>query len=204
MAARPKSSTLSSELVNPPPSPITKLRTDDQLVEILIRLPTPRTVCLCKAVCKRWNSLIFSPYFNRRFISHYQTIKDGPPLLLRSDDHPKTSAVLSFLPVPYQGRGRFAVLDSFKDLLFGGFVDRIYVDNELGRSYLVCNPITKQWVALPLAPEKEGAHGRAYIKYVHARLVCQSRYNCNLQLGDGQVFVHSEYRFRWLYAMHQG
>ncbi|CAI0421785.1 unnamed protein product [Linum tenue] len=196
MATLRKSSTLPSELVNPPPSPFTKLRADDLLVEILIRLPTPRTACRCKAVCKRWNSLIFSPYFNRRFISHYQTIKDDPPLLLRSDDHPETSTILSFLPVPEQGRGRFAVLDSFKDLLLCGFVDRIYVDNELGRSYLVCNPITKQWIALPLAPEKEGAHGRAYIKYVHARLVCQPRHNYNLQLGDGQVCVHSDYRFR--------
>ncbi|CAL1392650.1 unnamed protein product [Linum trigynum] len=143
MAARRKSSTL-SELVNPPPSPITKLRADDLLVEILIRLPTPRTACRCKADCKRWNSLIFSTYFNRPFISHYQTIKDGPPLLVRSDDHPETWTVLSFLPRPYQGGGRFAVLDSLKDLLLCGFVDRMYVDTELGRSYLVCNPITEQ------------------------------------------------------------
>ncbi|CAL1393457.1 unnamed protein product [Linum trigynum] len=140
MATRRESSTL-SELVNPPPSPITKLRADDLLVEILIRLPTPRTACRCKAVCKLWNSLIFSPYFNRRFISRYKTINDGPPLLLRSDDRPETSTILSFLPVPEQGRDRFAVLDSFKDLLLCGFVDRIYVHNELDRSYLVCIPL---------------------------------------------------------------
>ncbi|CAN0909726.1 hypothetical protein LINGRAHAP2_LOCUS25926 [Linum grandiflorum] len=52
-------------------SPISKLG-DDLLVEILIRsFPDPKSACRCKAVCKQWSSLISSPSFNRRFVSHY-------------------------------------------------------------------------------------------------------------------------------------
>ncbi|CAI0412798.1 unnamed protein product [Linum tenue] len=88
--------------------------------------------------------------------------------------------------MPSKIGARFKVLDCFKDLVLCGFWDVDYDNSEQCRSYLVCNPFTKQWMALPLAPEK-------------AKLVCEPRSssNCNLDLGDDRVFVYpSEYRFR--------
>ncbi|CAL1391046.1 unnamed protein product [Linum trigynum] len=73
----------------PPPPLISKLG-DDLLVEILIRgLLNPRLACRSKLVCKQWSSLISSPSFNRRFVSHRQSRSAGEPPLTPS-----------FLPVP--------------------------------------------------------------------------------------------------------
>ncbi|CAI0467046.1 unnamed protein product [Linum tenue] len=165
---------------------------DDILVEILIRLPNPRSSCRCKSVCKRWRSLIADPSFNRRFISHHQT-KNQPASLFIPGHDPEES-ILSFLPVPDKARPRFRAFDCFKDLVLCGFVNSY---SELGKSFFLCNPFTKQWVALPLAPGKPVPHDG-----LAAGLVCQPRSNCKLvqQLGDEPEpepsFVYSEYRFR--------
>ncbi|CAL1404316.1 unnamed protein product [Linum trigynum] len=143
---------ISSELANLPP-PISKL-TADLLQEILIRLPNPRVACLCKLVCKPWCSLISSPGFNRLFVSHHQTmslnhapIPDNPYELL--------SMIRSFLPpMPSRVQSRLRVLDCNKDLVLCGFLDLARLSEESSRAYLVCNPFSKQWIALPLAPRK--------------------------------------------------
>ncbi|CAI0412488.1 unnamed protein product [Linum tenue] len=128
---------------------------DDLLVEILIRLPHPRSAFLCKAVCKRWNYLISDPSssFTRRFISHRRSSNHPPPpsLFLPSND---PQAILCFLPVPDGARPNPRVFDCFKDLILCGFAESSYgIAAELDRSYFVCNPFTKQWVTLPLAPK---------------------------------------------------
>ncbi|CAI0546782.1 unnamed protein product [Linum tenue] len=167
---------------NPPPPPISKLG-DDLLVEILIRgLLNPRFACRSKLVCKQWSSLISSSCFNRRFVARHQSKEETPP------------SISGFLPVPGEVRRSLWVLDSFEDLLLCGFAgfDR-NTNGELGLSYLICNPFTKQWIALPLAPEKSFEQ----CPEVVARLVCEPRISKNLDLGDGQAaFVYSEYRFR--------
>ncbi|CAL1386580.1 unnamed protein product [Linum trigynum] len=177
-----------ADVVNPPPPPISKLG-DDLLIEILIRgLTDLRSACLSKPVCKQWNSLISSPAFNRRFVSHHEE----PPLLLPS--HDPQSIILSFLPVPAEPRQDFRVLDSCNDLLLCGFGDvyQYQIEEEFRRLYLLCNPFTKQWIALPLAPERP----IGYLKLA-ARLVCEPLVSHNLDLGgDDQVTVCSEYRFR--------
>ncbi|CAI0546602.1 unnamed protein product [Linum tenue] len=65
---------------------IGRLGDDDLLVEILIRLPDPRSAFRCKSICKRWNSLISAPYFSRRFLSHHRALSAAaaaePPLLI--------------------------------------------------------------------------------------------------------------------------
>ncbi|CAI0397019.1 unnamed protein product [Linum tenue] len=131
---------------------------EDLLEEILIRLPTPRSACRCKAVCKLWRSLISSPRFNRRFVSRRQGINElQPPLVLSSED--QQSIIASFVPTPSVGHElRFAVLDSFQDLLLCGFQMPEDLDDEFRRSYFVCNPFTKQWTALPLAPGRPVEH----------------------------------------------
>ncbi|CAL1404712.1 unnamed protein product [Linum trigynum] len=138
--------------INPSPAAISKLG-DDLLVEILIRLPNPGSACRSKSVCKLWNSLVSDPSFNRRSVSRRQSINEQePPLLLPSDD--PQSIVLRFLPVPAEAREYFRVLDSFKDLVLCGFREAYSyrMKEEFSRLYLVCNPFTKQWIALPLAP----------------------------------------------------
>ncbi|CAI0397018.1 unnamed protein product [Linum tenue] len=126
---------------------------EDLLLEILIRsFLNPRFACRSKLVCKRWNSLISSPSFNRRFVCRRQSITElQPPLVLSSED--QQSIIHGFVPMPSVDHElRFAVLDSFQDLLLCGFQMPEDLDDEFGRSYFVCNPFTKQWIALPLAP----------------------------------------------------
>ncbi|CAI0556486.1 unnamed protein product [Linum tenue] len=173
---------------NPPPPPISKL-VGDLLLEVLIRVPDPRSAFRCKLVCKRWNSLISQPYFNRRFVSHHQRMNQS--LLIPSQD--RESVILSFLPMPgYFAESSFHVIDCFKDLVLCGFWASPDTDPGIVRSWFVCNPFTKQWVALPLMPNRSMEERGGLI----ARLVCEPRSNPELDLGDDQVFVHSEYRFR--------
>ncbi|CAN1220360.1 hypothetical protein LINPERPRIM_LOCUS1870 [Linum perenne] len=133
------------------PSPIGKLG-DDLLVEILIRsFPNPKSSSRCKAVCKQWSSLISSPCFNRRFVSHHQTMNPVP-----YNPNELQSIILSFLP-PLPGNRSVKVLDCFKDLVLCGFWDLNSCEYlEPSRSFLICNPFTEHWIALPLAPNKSG------------------------------------------------
>ncbi|CAI0436675.1 unnamed protein product, partial [Linum tenue] len=153
--------------------------------KILIRLPNPSSSCRCKAVCQGWRSLISSPGFNRRFVSHHRSRNQQPPLLLPSDD--SQSNIQSFLFMNLIGEFSFSVLDSYKDLTLCGFETRSH--GQLLRTFFVCNPFTKQWVALPLAAKSPDNRWIIF----PARLVCESR--INLDLGDGQLFAY-EYRFR--------
>ncbi|CAI0546957.1 unnamed protein product [Linum tenue] len=132
---------------------------DDLLVEILIRLPGPKSAFRCKSVCRRWNALISAPYFSRRFVSHHQSLSPAAaaaavefeqPVLTPSQVRPLIS---SFLPFPDGTEFEFSVLDSVNDLLLLGFWGKDPTEQELRRTHLVCNPFTKQWVALPLAPK---------------------------------------------------
>ncbi|CAI0452463.1 unnamed protein product [Linum tenue] len=87
---------------------------------------------------------------------------------------------------------RFFVCDSFNDLVLCGFTDPGFRNNELGRTYIVCNPFTKQWVALPLAPKKRPGYDPSV-----AKLVLKPLISPDLDLGDGQVFAYSsKYQFR--------
>ncbi|CAI0547756.1 unnamed protein product [Linum tenue] len=139
---------IGSIATNPPPTTMIGKLGDDLLVEILVRsFPDPKSAFRCKAVCKRWSSLILSPCFNRRMISHHQNVKLHPKEL--------QSAILSLLPpMPSRVGGSLKVLDCYKDLVLCGFWDVNQDNGEHSRSYLICNPFTKQWVALPLAPRK--------------------------------------------------
>ncbi|CAI0414308.1 unnamed protein product [Linum tenue] len=115
----------STEADPPPPATTIVQLGDDFLVEILIRLPNPRSACRCKAVCKRWKSLISNPIrFNRRFVSHHQSRNRQPVLLLPSDD--PQAIIRSVIPMTtLLTQSSFAVMDSYKDLVLCGFSDRI-------------------------------------------------------------------------------
>ncbi|CAI0546815.1 unnamed protein product [Linum tenue] len=167
---------------------------DDLLVEILIRgLPNPRSACSSKLVCKRWSSLISGPRFNRRFVSHGR--ETNPPMM--PDDPLELLRIIrGFLPpMPHGVVDTLRVSDCNKDLVLCGFCDvgKDYEKDERSRSYLVCNPFTKQWIALPLAPR---VSSRSYGE--QAGLVCEPIISHKLDLGDddGEAFVYFEYRFR--------
>ncbi|CAI0468801.1 unnamed protein product [Linum tenue] len=150
------------------------------------------------------------PSFNRRFISHHRSRYRPTALLVPAHD---PLSILSFLPVPDEARPRFRAFDCFKDLLLCGFSN--YYLGELGRSYLVCNPFTKQWVALPLAPRNpENGYDRSAVV-----LACQPRctnssssnnYNLVHQLGEepelepAAAFIYSECRLRLLRLLSSG
>ncbi|CAI0548816.1 unnamed protein product [Linum tenue] len=172
---------------------------DDLLEEVLIRsFPNPRSACRSKPVCKRWNSLISNARFNRRFVSHHRHddrngAESPPPRILLSKDEPLPSLLSCFLPVPDGLRSHFIIWDSFKDLLLCEFQK---TRGELDRLFLICNPFTKQWVALPSAPEVS-EHRRPYVTK-EVKLVCEEARN-SFDLGDGQLFVYSDFhRFRVL------
>ncbi|CAN1221936.1 hypothetical protein LINGRAPRIM_LOCUS446 [Linum grandiflorum] len=165
---------------------------DDLLVEILIRsFPDPKSACRCKAVSKRWSSLISSPCFNRRFVNMNLPLHQ-PASPMPYNPNELISVILSFLP-PMPIHRTLHILDCFKDLVLCGFWDANSWKPRPLRSYLICNPFTKKWIALPLAPW--------YLKRGEAvpvaRLVCEPRISTNLDLGDDQeAFIYSEYRFR--------
>ncbi|CAI0399000.1 unnamed protein product [Linum tenue] len=163
---------------------------DDLLADILIRcLPCPRSACRCKTVCRRWRSLISSPSFNLGFVSYHQSRNESPPLQLHTHD---PQLIISFMPrLEFRVHFNLKVLDCFKDLLLCGFMALDYNNPELSRTFVVCNPFTEQWLALPIAPKKLRPYAGST-----ARLVCEPRISYNLDLGDYQSFVYSEYRFR--------
>ncbi|CAI0412804.1 unnamed protein product [Linum tenue] len=110
------------------------------------------SACSSKLVCKRWSSLISGPRFNRRFVSHGR--ETNPPMM--PDDPLELLRIIrGFLPpMPHGVVDTLRVSDCNKDLVLCGFCDvgKDYEKDERSRSYLVCNPFTKQWIALPLAP----------------------------------------------------
>ncbi|CAI0403623.1 unnamed protein product [Linum tenue] len=144
-------------------SPFSKLDVD-LLLEVLIRLPDPRSAVRCKPVCKLWNSLISAPYFAPRFLSHHPISAAGEPKPPSLTPPELRELILSFLPLPSHIESKFAVLDSAKDLLLLGFPQG-KIGDQLHTTYLICNPFTKQWVALPLAP-KESARCSSIVKLV--------------------------------------
>ncbi|CAL1368373.1 unnamed protein product [Linum trigynum] len=171
-------------------SPISKLG-DDLLIELLIRLPNPKSIFRSKPVCKRLNSLISTPYFARRLVYHRRQILSAgeiePPLLIASDAQ---GPVCSFLP-PVKSEVR-SILDCNKDLLLIG-VEESMKDAESGRRFLVCNPFSKQWVVIPLAPPMLTSRQGRWT----ARLVCEPCNSITLDLGDAEEAIthHSDYRF---------
>ncbi|CAL1379750.1 unnamed protein product [Linum trigynum] len=156
----------------------------DLLLEILIRLPNPRSACRCKLVCRLWRSVISDASFNRRYVSHHQTTS---PSDLKS-------MILGFLPPMAKGaRDALKVLDCNRGLVLCGFWDElIYTDDdgERSRSYLLCNPFTKQWAALPLAPKKSVIYSAPV-----ARLVFEPQ--------TSPPAAAAAHRFRVVYLYHQ-
>ncbi|PRQ26227.1 putative F-box domain-containing protein [Rosa chinensis] len=129
------------------------------LIEILCRLPC-KFVLRCKCVCKSWSTLISHPYFESRralylrnncdneqipmFVVHSYPLADNTAELLTIDSNQTHAELraLDFLP------SKLVVVATYNDLI-------LLCEKTLGfqrKYYYICNPYTKQWVAVPPPP----------------------------------------------------
>ncbi|XBJ15065.1 hypothetical protein VPH35_007042 [Triticum aestivum] len=128
--------------------------TDDLVVEILSRLPA-RSACRFKCVSTTWRDLISHPVHRVKLpqtLDGFFTKHDSETVLwsvphftnVSGTGLPLVSPLLDFLPI----HKRIFLLDSCNGLLLcsccaAGELDMIYYHQ------FVCNPATKEWVALP-------------------------------------------------------
>ncbi|CAN6330728.1 unnamed protein product [Urochloa humidicola] len=150
---------------------------DDILVEILSRLPA-KSICRFKLVSRSWRALIADPAHRHRFAQTLFGIffsrqcapwdwgftstppphgwGDGRDNDDDSDSPAVANSPLSFLPSTC---GRIELLDSCNGLLL------LLCSNKIARSpdpqppafYVVCNPATAEWEALPQPSLEPGA-----------------------------------------------
>ncbi|TVU51201.1 hypothetical protein EJB05_02610, partial [Eragrostis curvula] len=123
----------------------------DIVVEILARLPA-RSLCACTCVSRSWHRLITDPANRHRLA---QTLSGfffaGPRFFagVCSPTHPLVDPSFSFLPSSYK---EIKLLDSCNGLFL--FRCSLTPRPDLGPRlsplfYVVCNPTTEEWVALP-------------------------------------------------------
>ncbi|VFQ97550.1 unnamed protein product [Cuscuta campestris] len=147
------------------------------LIEILIRVPSSREANQLKLVCRRWNSLISSPCFITFF--NHRRHRDSSS----SSSSPSSSSSYSLVyrlrnetrlfRYRYTGRGT-AQFDATRVLDLGflpvspskrilvrcSCADLILCSNKNKKKtrvyFYVCNPLTRQWAALPPASAGDG------------------------------------------------
>ncbi|PRQ29833.1 putative F-box domain-containing protein [Rosa chinensis] len=148
------------------------------LAEILARLPRKKTVFRAKCVSRRWLSLLSDPYFVRTFLS-LQGVDEGNAFIgagilvvlpfpknklrpkLEVHAHPvvktkESHFSLDFLPCFQEEKERevrLLVAGTYNDLVLCCKSYRTYEEDgeiySIRNPYYICNPYTKQWVALP-------------------------------------------------------
>lgn len=159
--------------------------TDELLIETLIRLPL-KPANICKCVSRRFRSLISSSYFVRCYVNHHQVdnsfalyYQSKPtfhnmirPSLMGIDiafgfpifESPGFS--LTFLACSEQQKQEtLQYLASNNGLVLCCAALRRPI------VYFVCNPLTKQWVALPPPPSN--------VKTVYVGFICNPQYSCD-------------------------
>ncbi|PQQ19732.1 uncharacterized protein Pyn_30453 [Prunus yedoensis var. nudiflora] len=181
------------------------------LVEILCRLPLKSTF-QCKCVSRSWYLLMSSPYFV--LLRREQQREDQRTLIFSNDIgvkteffsinkhpvfkiHTKRNFSFSFLPFYGSTRTEPIVVGTYNDLVCCCATWR----NQC--HYYICNPYTKQWVALPPTPrchkevragficspkEEDGDRKQEYHKYKIVQIIIpddlgvNSSFEFNLQI----------------------
>ncbi|KAL6200728.1 hypothetical protein ACLB2K_030509 [Fragaria x ananassa] len=161
-------------------------------VEILCRLPSKELVFQCKCVSKHWLNLISDPYFIGRFLHlqrfHKQTRIARTLIDRRGEEFPPTTewSSPSNLLTPL-----FKRLMSFHRLKENPYVVATSNDlvlccrtpfNKNQRDFYICNPCTRQWIALPPTTRR--------CKYAPVGFICDLYY----EEEDGSVGIKKEYR----------
>ncbi|KAF8664500.1 hypothetical protein HU200_054677 [Digitaria exilis] len=144
---------------------------DELIAEILSRLPA-RSLCRSKCVSRRWRHLITDPSPCFYFWTHYDGVQHRWDFVATNGDGGPPRQVdssLSFLPS--SSWEKVEVLDSCNGLL----LLRCCCSPATGDGppqpafYVVCNPATKEWVALP-QPSLEPGFDDFYTKTCRAAL----------------------------------
>ncbi|XP_027082183.1 F-box protein At3g26010-like [Coffea eugenioides] len=146
------------------------------LIEVLCRVPI-KSVFRFKSVSKQWLSLISHPSFARFYISQASALPgqcqqwvflfkrmhvEGSTISHFADQHNKplanmyscnpTSPDFHILPLPdsQEAKGQTCFIRAIHNgfLLYGWFQYKPYLYNHIVE-YYICNPVTKQWFALP-------------------------------------------------------
>nr|GMD20644.1 putative F-box protein At3g23950 [Ipomoea batatas] len=143
----------------------------DELVgEILVRLPITVAVRF-QAVCKRWYSLISSPYFIARFrhlrhqhiqssslvfrfaYSYFQIVSNSNSSnSLLGKMYGESAFRLSYLPCSPTDLQALRLEGSFADLILCSCITPTNTNtntNTYKTDYYVSNPLTRKWIALP-------------------------------------------------------
>uniref|UniRef100_A0ACD5X5K9 Uncharacterized protein n=1 Tax=Avena sativa TaxID=4498 RepID=A0ACD5X5K9_AVESA len=124
----------------------TSILPDELVVEILSRLPL-KSVCRFKCVCKSWLTFSSHPYYRKKLPRTpagllYRKYDPGATIHLArlpaSDGEIDTS--LNFVPQHYKYS---KLLDCSNGLLL------CYQGREVISNAIVCNPATKEWMAIP-------------------------------------------------------
>nr|CAB3454674.1 unnamed protein product [Digitaria exilis] len=145
----------------------------DLVVEILSRLPA-KSLCRVKCVSRSWRALISDPAHRCRlaqtlsgfFFRRCRPDKTTPPPLgfagLDASPPPLDDPSLSFLPSSWSKIWK--LLDSCNGLLLLRCSSQPSAGSATGSSppppfYVVCNPATGDWVALPQPSVEPGRYG---------------------------------------------
>ncbi|PRQ26210.1 putative F-box domain-containing protein [Rosa chinensis] len=137
------------------------------LVEILCRLPC-KFGLRCKCVCKSWSTLISQPYFESHRALYLRNNCDNEQVselfTISKQSHP------GLKPLNF-GLSSLLHLDE-EPIVVATYNDFILLCDtwRYQRNYYVCNPYTKQWVALPRVPRRR--------KDVHVGFTCDSDIRC--------------------------
>ncbi|KAL6641798.1 hypothetical protein ACP70R_019979 [Stipagrostis hirtigluma subsp. patula] len=130
---------------------------DDLVAEILARLPA-RSLCRFKCVSRAWRAVISDPAHRARFAQpmagiFFSRAYGGRPswgFAGVSSPLPWVDTALSFLP---HSCGEMELLDSCNGLLL------LRCWSPQPPFYVVCNPATSEWIALPQPSHAPGQYG---------------------------------------------
>ncbi|KAL6208585.1 hypothetical protein ACLB2K_019534 [Fragaria x ananassa] len=192
-----KSTRSSSEYVTNPP-PLLKTTTIDDLpdlvlVEILCRLLyIVKLVVQCKCVSRRWFTLISDSYFISRFLCQHRMQEASPTtyvMLPRKDNKiiPLTSSSSNF-----PSTLSFSFLPCFESpIVEATFEDLVLccATKSYQYYYYICNPLTKQWIALPPVPN-------VIESKVPVGFICEPYYDHGREEQSSIVKLNAGYRCR--------
>ncbi|KAI4296475.1 hypothetical protein L6164_036431 [Bauhinia variegata] len=190
---------------------------EELVMEILCRLRHCKYVFQCKCVSKHWSSLTTSPYFVRRFITcnkmkkqpwaflyfkfmmdtlarpsrffnqpkpGWEVDRSSLKLITQYSEFKSHELSLKFLPCYQYDQDPITMLKTFNDLI-------LCCAENFDHSecvYYICNPLTKQWVALPPTPPLP-----PNCKCLEVEFICEPYY---YDEDESSVILYDQFKFK--------